>query len=43
VIGTTLQMVGEQLCESMNLSAGSRVLDIAAGNGNVTLVIVALA
>jgi ubiquinone/menaquinone biosynthesis C-methylase UbiE len=37
VIGTTLQIVGEQLCESMNLSAGSRVLDIAAGNGNATL------
>lgn len=37
VVGTTLQLVGEQLCESMNLSAGSRVLDIAAGNGNVTL------
>ena len=37
VVGTTLQLVGEQLCETMNLSAGSRVLDIAAGNGNVTL------
>lgn len=37
VIGTTLQIVGEQLCETMNLSAGSRVLDIAAGNGNATL------
>lgn len=37
VIGTTLQIVGEQLCETMNLAAGSRVLDIAAGNGNATL------
>ncbi|MBX3460966.1 MAG: methyltransferase domain-containing protein [Planctomycetes bacterium] len=36
-IGVTLQMVGEQLCESLNLRAGSRVLDVAAGNGNATL------
>jgi ubiquinone/menaquinone biosynthesis C-methylase UbiE len=37
VIGTTLQIVGEQLAEAMNLRAGQRVLDVAAGNGNVTL------
>ena len=37
VVGTTLQIVGEQLCESMDLRAGSRVLDVAAGNGNATL------
>ena len=37
VIGTTLQLVGEQLCEAIDLSAGSRVLDVAAGNGNVSL------
>jgi len=37
IVGTTLQIVGEQLCESMNLSAGSKVLDVAAGNGNATL------
>jgi len=37
VVGTTLQIVGEQLCESLDLRAGERVLDIAAGNGNVTL------
>lgn len=37
VVGTTLQIVGEQLCESLDLRAGSQVLDVAAGNGNVSL------
>jgi len=37
VIGTTLQIVGEQLAEAMDLRAGEKVLDIAAGNGNATL------
>ena len=37
VVGTTLQLVGESLCEAMDLRAGCRVLDVAAGNGNVTL------
>lgn len=37
VVGTTLQIVGENLCESMDLRAGQKVLDIAAGNGNATL------
>ena len=37
VIGTTLQIVGECLAESMDLRAGQTVLDVAAGNGNVTL------
>src|SRR5574337_970317 len=37
VIGTTLQIVGENLCEAVDLRAGSRVLDVAAGNGNSTL------
>lgn len=37
VVGTTLQIVGEQLCEAMDLRAGQRVLDVAAGNGNVAL------
>lgn len=37
VIGTTLQIVGESLCEAVDLRAGARVLDVAAGNGNVAL------
>ena len=37
VIGTTLQIVGERLCETVDLMAGERVLDVAAGNGNATL------
>ena len=37
VIGTTLQIVGEQLCEALDVRAGARVLDVAAGNGNATL------
>lgn len=36
-IGVTLQITGEQLCESMDLKAGESVLDIASGNGNATL------
>jgi hypothetical protein len=30
VIGTTLQIVGEQLCESLDLRSTERVLDVAA-------------
>lgn len=37
VVGATLQIVGEQLCESLDLRAGQKVLDVAAGNGNATL------
>lgn len=37
VIGTTLQIVGETLCEALDLRAGARVLDVCAGNGNATL------
>jgi ubiquinone/menaquinone biosynthesis C-methylase UbiE len=37
VVGTTLQIVGELLCEALDLRSGSRVLDVAAGNGNATL------
>ena len=37
VIGTTLQIVGESLCEAVDVRAGQRVLDVAAGNGNATL------
>ncbi len=37
VVGTTLQIVGETLCETAGLRAGEAVLDVAAGNGNATL------
>jgi ubiquinone/menaquinone biosynthesis C-methylase UbiE len=37
VIGTTLQLVGESLCEAADLDAGSKVLDVACGNGNAAL------
>ena len=37
VVGATLQIVGESLCEALDLRAGQKVLDVAAGNGNVTL------
>ena len=37
VVGTTLQIVGETLCEAVDLRSGQRVLDVAAGNGNATL------
>ncbi|EUC19839.1 UNVERIFIED_ORG: ubiquinone/menaquinone biosynthesis C-methylase UbiE [Burkholderia sp. CF145] len=37
VVGTTLQIVGENLCEALDVRAGNRVLDVAAGNGNATL------
>ena len=37
VIGTTLQIVGETLCEAVDIAAGEDVLDVAAGNGNASL------
>src|SRR2546423_12026377 len=37
VVGTTLQIVGEQLCEALDLRPGQKGLDVAAGNGNVSL------
>jgi SAM-dependent methyltransferase len=37
LIGITLQIVGESLCEAVDLAAGSRVVDVACGNGNATL------
>lgn len=37
VVGTTLQIVGEELCEALDIRSGQKVLDVAAGNGNVTL------
>jgi ubiquinone/menaquinone biosynthesis C-methylase UbiE len=37
VVGTTLQIVGEELCEALDLHSGRKVLDVAAGNGMVSL------
>jgi SAM-dependent methyltransferase len=37
VIGTTVQIVGEDLCEALDLRAGQQVLDVAAGSGNAAL------
>lgn len=37
VVGTTLQIVGESLAEAVDVRAGERVIDVAAGNGNATL------
>jgi ubiquinone/menaquinone biosynthesis C-methylase UbiE len=36
-IGVRLQIVGEALCEAVDLQAGEKVLDVAAGNGNASL------
>jgi ubiquinone/menaquinone biosynthesis C-methylase UbiE len=37
IVGTTLQIVGEELCEALDMRPGRKVLDVAAGNGNATL------
>jgi ubiquinone/menaquinone biosynthesis C-methylase UbiE len=37
VVGTTLQIVGEDLCEALDIRSTHTVLDVAAGNGNVSL------
>jgi ubiquinone/menaquinone biosynthesis C-methylase UbiE len=37
IIGVTLQIVGETLAEAVDVRAGERVLDVAAGNGTATL------
>ena len=37
VIGTTLQIVGERLCEAVDLRSLEEVLDVAGGNGNASL------
>ncbi|MDG1857818.1 MAG: class I SAM-dependent methyltransferase [Emcibacteraceae bacterium] len=37
LIGSTLQLSGEELAQRMDLKPGSEVLDVAAGNGNATL------
>jgi SAM-dependent methyltransferase len=36
-IGVRLQIVGESLCEAVDLRAGEQVIDVAAGNGNASL------
>lgn len=36
-VGATLQIVGETLCEAVDLRSNLRVLDVAAGSGNATL------
>lgn len=37
VIGSTLQIAGELLCEAADVRSMQTVLDVAAGNGNATL------
>jgi SAM-dependent methyltransferase len=37
VVGTTLVIVGEELCEAVDLRAGERVLDVATGHGITAL------
>jgi ubiquinone/menaquinone biosynthesis C-methylase UbiE len=37
VVGTTLQIVGETLCETADVRSGEHVLDVACGNGNAAL------
>jgi len=37
IVGTTLQIVGEELAEALDVRSGQSVLDVAAGNGNFTL------
>jgi SAM-dependent methyltransferase len=36
-IGTTMQIIGESLCEAVDVMPDERVLDVATGNGNATL------
>src|SRR5687768_14267818 len=37
VIGNTLNIVGELLCEAADIQAGQAVLDVATGSGNAAL------
>jgi ubiquinone/menaquinone biosynthesis C-methylase UbiE len=37
MIGTTLLLISEQLCEAVDLRAGQKVLDVATGHGNTAL------
>ena len=36
-VGVTLQITGEELAETMDMDPNSKILDVAAGNGNATL------
>jgi len=37
VLGSTLQIVSETLCEAVDLRGGQRVLDVATGSGNTAI------
>jgi SAM-dependent methyltransferase len=37
MVGTTLVIISERLCEAIDLRAGQRVLDVATGHGNTAL------
>ncbi len=37
VVGSTLTIMGELLCEAVDLHSGQRVLDVATGSGNAAL------
>jgi SAM-dependent methyltransferase len=37
IVGATLQIVGEQLCEAADLRPGQSVLDVATGNGGTAI------
>jgi ubiquinone/menaquinone biosynthesis C-methylase UbiE len=37
IVGATLQIVGEQLCEAADLRPGTSVLDVATGNGGTAI------
>ncbi len=37
IVGATLQIVGEQLCEAADLRPDERVLDVATGNGGTAI------
>ena len=39
VLGTTLQIVAEQLCESVDLHGGQQVLDVGTGSGNTAIAV----
>jgi protein-L-isoaspartate O-methyltransferase len=36
-IGNTLVLMGELLCEAVNVHAGDKVLDVATGSGNTAI------